>query len=204
MSEAIILNENLEKSSTIPMPKSYADINPLNLYLYTKAYLAAIRANSASTKTRSEVRGGGKKPWGQKGRGSARAGSRRSPLWVGGGVIFGPSSDRNYFQKVNKKQKILALLYALNQKAASGALFVVDNIAVESGKNKDAAKIVEKLNVRDVLIIKELIDEKTFLAFRNLSNCYLVEPNEINAYVVATYRAVIIEKSVFETLVREG
>ena len=105
MSEAIILNENLEKSSTIPMPKSYADINPHNLYLYTKAYLAAIRANSASTKTRSEVRGGGKKPWGQKGRGSARAGSRRSPLWVGGGVIFGPSSDRNYFQKVNKKQK---------------------------------------------------------------------------------------------------
>ena len=204
MSEAIILNENLEKSSTIPMPKSYADINPHNLYLYTKAYLAAIRANSASTKTRSEVRDGGKKPWGQKGRGSARAGSRRSPLWVGGGVIFGPSSDRNYFQKVNKKQKKLALLYALNQKAASGALFVVDNIAVESGKTKDAAKIVEKLNVRDVLIIKELIDEKTFLAFRNLSNCYLVEPNEINAYVVATYRAVIIEKSVFETLVREG
>ena len=204
MSEAIILNENLDNSSTNTMTKSYAEINPHNLYLYTKAYLAAIRANSASTKTRSEVRGGGKKPWGQKGRGSARAGSRRSPLWVGGGVIFGPSSDRNYFQKVNKKQKILALLYALNQKAASGALFVVDNIAVESGKTKDAAKIVEKLNVRDVLIIKELIDEKTFLAFRNLSNCYLVEPNEINAYVVATYRAVIIEKSVFETLVREG
>ncbi len=204
MSKAIVLNENFEKASEIALPESYSQINPHNLYLYVKAYAANLRANNAHTKNRSAVRGGGKKPWQQKGRGGARAGSIRSPLFVGGGVVFGPTNQKNYTQKINKKQKRRALEFALNEKAQEGALFVVDSIAVESGKTKDAAAIMKKLGVRDALIVKENIDEKTFLAFRNLPNAYLIEPNELNAYLAAAFRAVVIEKPVWEKIVKEG
>ena len=90
---------------TTDLPQSFLEVHPHNLYLYCKAYAAGLRANTAQTKTRSDVRGGGKKPWAQKGGGRARAGSLRSPVFVGGGVAFGPSTNRNYDQKVNKKQK---------------------------------------------------------------------------------------------------
>ena len=204
MSKAIVLNENYEKAGDIALPEKYSQINPHNLYLYVKSYAASLRANNAQTKNRSAVRGGGRKPWQQKGRGGARAGSIRSPLFVGGGVVFGPSNNRNYTQKINKKQKRLALEYALFEKAQDGKLFVVDSVNVESGKTKDAAAIMKKLNVRDALIVKDLIDEKTFLAFRNLPNAYLIEPNELNAYLAAAYNAVVIEKAVWENLVKEG
>jgi len=204
MSKAIVLNENFEKASEIALPQNYANINPHNLYLYIKAYAASLRANSAHTKNRSAVSGGGRKPWQQKGRGGARAGSIRSPLFVGGGVAFGPTNNKNYTQKVNKKQKRLALEYALFEKAKDSKLFVVDSVNVESGKTKDAAKLMKKLNVRDALIVKDLIDEKTYLAFRNLPNAYLIEPNELNAYLAAAYNAIVVEKAVWENLVKEG
>ncbi len=204
MSKAVVLNENFEKENEIALPKKYEQINPHNLYLYVKAYAANLRANNAHTKNRSAVSGGGRKPWQQKGRGGARAGSIRSPLFVGGGVAFGPTNQKNYTQKVNKKQKRLALEYALFEKANDGKLFIVDTISVESGKTKDAAAIMKKLNVRDALIVKDLIDEKTYLAFRNLPNAYLIEPNELNAYLAAAYNAIVIEKAVWENLVKEG
>ncbi len=204
MSSAIVLNEKFENSGELALPEKYEDINSHNLYLYVKSYLASIRANTANTKTRAQVSGGGKKPWSQKGKGGARAGSSRSPIWVGGGVSFGPKSNRNYDQKVNKKQKKLALSYALNEKAAANALFVTDSISIESGKAKDAAALIKTLGARDALIVKELVDEKTFLAFRNLKNCYLIEANELNAYLTTAYYTVVIEKSILETITKEG
>ncbi len=186
------------------LPESFLGINPHNLYLYCKAYASGLRANTAKTKTRSEVRGGGKKPWAQKGGGRARAGSLRSPVFVGGGVAFGPNNNRNYTQKVNKKQKKLALYYALEQLAQNEKLFIVDNITIESGKTKDAKTFVDSLGQRDVLIVKELIDDKTFLAFRNLKNAYLVESNELNAYLAAAYHSVVIEKAVWDKLTKES
>ena len=186
---------------TSDLPESYSDINPHNLYLYCKSYAAGLRANTAQAKNRSMVRGGGKKPWAQKGGGRARAGSTRSPIFVGGGVAFGPKNNRNYEQKVNKKQKRLALMHALADLAANEKLFVVDSILVESGKTKDAKAFVDTLGQRDVLVIKELIDDKTFLAFRNLKNAYLIEPNELNAYLAAAYHSVVIEKAVWEAIV---
>lgn len=204
MSSAIVLNGKFEKSGDLAIPAKYEEINSHNLHLYVKSYLAALRANTASAKTRSEVSGGGKKPWSQKGRGGARAGSRTNPVWVGGGVTFAPKANRNYDQKINKKQKRLALEFALNEKAAKGALFVVDSVAVESGKTKEAASVVKSIGARDVLIVKDLIDEKTFLAFRNVPNAYLIESNELNAYLASAFYAVVIEKSVFETIVKEG
>jgi len=189
---------------TSDLPESYSEINPHNLYLYCKSYAAGLRANTAKAKTRSEVRGGGKKPWAQKGGGRARAGSVRSPIFVGGGVAFGPKNNRNYDQKVNRKQKKLALSFALAEVAAEEKLFVMDNIVIESGKTKDAAAFVAELGQRDVLVVKELIDDKTFLAFRNIQNAYLIEANELNAYLAAAYHSVVIEKSVWEKLIKEN
>jgi large subunit ribosomal protein L4 len=172
--------------------------------LYCKAYAANLRANNAHTKNRSAVSGGGKKPFAQKGGGRARQGSTRAPQFVGGGVVFGPTNNKNYTQKVNKKQKKLALFHAVAEKAANDALMVVDSVVIESGKTKDAAAFVKSLGQRDVLVVKELIDDKTFLAFRNLQNAYLIEANEFNAYLAAAYHSIVIEKAVFEKLTKEA
>ena len=201
---AIVLNEKMEKASELALPESFSGINPHNLYLYVKSAQAAQRANSATAKGRSEVRGGGKKPWAQKGGGRARAGSRRSPIFVGGGQAFGPSNNRNYELKVNKKQKKLALNFAINEHAKNGTLFVVDNIEITSGKTKDANAMFKALNQRDVLIVKSFLDEPTYLAFENLSQTYVIESNELNAYLAANYRSIVIEKAVFEALVSEA
>ncbi|MCH5336425.1 MAG: 50S ribosomal protein L4 [Campylobacter sp.] len=204
MSKAIVLNEKLENSGEFALPEKYEQVNPHNLYLYVKSYLASLRANTAHTKGRSDVSGGGKKPWRQKGRGGARAGSTRTNVWVGGAVAFGPKNERNYFQKVNKKQKRLALERALADKANKNALFVVDVLAIESGKSKDANAVIKKLGFKDALIVKDVLDEKTFLAYRNLANCYVVETSEVNAYLVSVFNAVIIEKSALESITKEG
>ena len=201
---AIVLNEKMEKASELALPESFSGINPHNLWLYVKSAQAAQRANTATTKGRSEVRGGGKKPWAQKGGGRARAGSRRSPIFVGGGKAFGSKNNRNYNLKVNKKQKKLALNFALNEHAQNGTLFVVDNVEIASGKTKDAAAMFKALGQRDVLIVKSLLDEPTFLAFENLSQTYVIESNELNAYLAANYRSLVIEKAVFEALTSEA
>ncbi len=201
---AIVLNNNFEKASELALPESFSGINSHNLYLYVKSYQAALRADTASTKTRSQMRGGGKKPFAQKGRGGARAGSRRSPIWVGGAVAHGSNTGRNYNQKVNKKQKRLALKFALDAHAAAGSLFIIDSLEVDSGKTKDAQTIFDKLGVRDTLIVKSLIDEKTFLAFRNIAKTYLIEANELNAFLASAYRSVVIERAVWENLTKES
>lgn len=201
MSKAIVLDNKFKKTSEIALPESYKDIKEHNLYLYVKSYLASLRANNAKAKKRGEVSGGGKKPWAQKGGGRARAGSITSPVFVGGGVSHGPSNNRNYDLKINKKQKRLALEFALKSKAESNKLFVVDSLKIESGKTKDANVVLKTLNERSVLLVAESIqDEKTFLAYRNLQNCYLIDSAELNAYLVAVFHAVVIEKAVFEAL----
>ncbi|EAI6720244.1 50S ribosomal protein L4 [Campylobacter coli] len=204
MSKVVVLNDKLEKAGELDLPSKYAEVNSHNLYLYVKSYLASLRANTAHTKGRSDVSGGGKKPWRQKGRGGARAGSTRTNVWVGGAVAFGPTNERNYFQKVNKKQKRLALERALADKAAKGVLFTADSLAIESGKTKDANAVIKKLGVKDALIVKDLLDEKTLLAYRNLANCYVVDISEVNAYLVSVFNAVIMEKSALESITKEG
>ncbi len=201
---AIFLNEKMEKASELTLPESFSGINPHNLYLYVKSAQAAMRSNSATAKGRSEVRGGGKKPWAQKGGGRARAGSRRSPIFVGGGKAFGPHNNRNYDLKVNKKQKKLALNFALNEHAQNGTLFIVDSLDVASGKTRDASAIFKQLNQRDVLIVKSILDEQTYLAFENIAASYVIESNELNAFLAANYRSIVIEKAVWENLTSEA
>lgn len=204
MSKMTILDEKFDRAGELDLPAKYAEVNPHNLYLYVKSYLASLRANTAHTKGRSDVSGGGKKPWRQKGRGGARAGSTRTNVWVGGAVAFGPTNNRNYFQKVNKKQKRLALERALEEKASKNSLFVVPSLTIESGKTKDANAVIKKLGLKDALIVKDMLDEKTLLAYRNLSNCYVVDINEVNAYLVAVFNAVIFEKSALDSITKEG
>ncbi|MBD3841006.1 MAG: 50S ribosomal protein L4 [Campylobacterales bacterium] len=199
MGKLIVLNDKFENAGELALNEKFEGINAHNLYLYVKSYLAGIRANTARVKNRSEVSGGGKKPKAQKGSGAARWGSKRSPLFVGGGQVFGPTK-RNYNQKINKKQKSLALRYAINAQAERNAMFVVDSLKVESGKTKDAAAILGKLNQRDTLVVVENFDEKTYLAFRNIKNCYVIEKSELNAYLVAAYYSIVIEKAVIDSL----
>ncbi|PAF42720.1 50S ribosomal protein L4 [Helicobacter sp. 11S03491-1] len=204
MSKAVVLDNQLKKSGEIELPQSYEQINEHNLYLYVKSYLASIRANSAHAKKRGEVSGGGKKPWSQKGGGRARAGSITSPIFVGGGVSHGPSNNRNYDLKINKKQKKLALEYALKQKAETGRLYVIDSIAIGSGKTKDAYHMFKTINERNTLFVSQMSDEATFLAFRNLKKCYLADANEMNAYLVAAFNSVVIEKAVFDEIIQSA
>lgn len=192
MSKAVLVK-------TSELPETFQNVNSHNLYLYVKSYLAAQRANTARVKNRTEVSGGGKKPKAQKGSGGARWGSKRSPLFVGGGQVFGPSA-RNYNQKINRKQKVLALRYAINTHAQKDSLFVVDSVKLESGKTKDAVAVINELKQRDTLIIVDTIDEKTYLAFRNIKNCYMIEKQEVNAYIAAAYHSILVEKSVLEAL----
>jgi large subunit ribosomal protein L4 len=201
---AIVLNEKFEKASELALPESFSGINTHNLYLYVKSYQASLRADTASAKTRSTISGGGKKPWAQKGKGGARAGSRRSPIFVGGAIAHGPNTGRNYDQKINKKQKKLALKCALDALATAGKLFIVDSIEVPTGKTKDALALFNALNVRDALLVKKILDENTYLAFRNIASTYVVEENELNAFLAATYRSVVIEKAVWENLTKES
>lgn len=205
MSSAVVLDKSFKKTSEIALPDSYKGIKEHNLYLYIKSYLASLRANNAKAKRRGEVSGGGKKPWAQKGGGRARAGSITSPVFVGGGVAHGPSNNRNYDLKINKKQKRLALEYAIKQKAQSGKLYIVDSLSIESGKTKDAYAVFKTLNERSVLFVSQSIrDEKTFLAYRNLQDCYFIEASEMNAYLVAVFHAVVIEKAVFDAFLESG
>ena len=204
MSKAIMLDGKFAKGAEVALPERYAEIKENNLYLYVKSYLASLRANNALAKTRGKVSGGGKKPWAQKGGGRARAGSITSPVFVGGGVSHGPSNNRNYDLKINKKQKRLALEYALQQKANEGKLFIIESINIESGKTKDAFAQFKALGQRSTLFVTQVSNEKTFLAFRNLQSCYLADASELNAYLVAAFRSVVIEKAVFDELVKRG
>lgn len=198
MSKAIVLDNSLNKISSFELPDYFSNIKEHNLYLYVKYYLASFRSSNANVKTRGDVTGGGKKPWKQKGGGRARAGSITSPIFVGGGVAHGPSNLKNYSIKVNKKQKRLALGYALEYKAKLNNLFIVDSIKIESGKTKDAFSFFKSLNARTLLIVCSSFDDKTLLAFRNINKCCLLNVSELNPYLVSVFDSILIEKQAFE------
>ena len=152
------------------------------LHQVVTAQLAARRSGSAKTKTRAEVRGGGAKPYAQKGTGRARAGSTRSPQFRGGGVVHGPR-PRSYAQKVNKKMIQLALNSALSDRAQSERLVVVDAWKFATPKTKDAVQVIEALDLMGkVLIVVDEHDQTAARSFRNLPNVQLVQCAELNAY----------------------
>ena len=148
------------------------------------AQLAAARSGTQSTKTRAEVRGGGKKPWRQKGTGRARQGSSRAPHWAGGGVALGPK-PRSYKQKTPKKMVQLALRSALSDRASDGKVVVVDAWDLASPKTKEAAALLRELDVSGkVLLVVTPQDFTTSLSFRNLPDVHVILTSELNAYDV--------------------
>ncbi|GAA9788141.1 50S ribosomal protein L4 [Helicobacter pylori] len=211
MSKAIVLDSHLKEKGSVELPKRYAGINSHNLYLDVKHYLSSVRANTAKSKNRAEVRGGGRKPGAQKGGGRARAGSITSPVFVGGGVSHGATNNRNYNLKINKKQKRLALEYALEEKAQANKLFVVEKIAikgvVEDNKRKhltkEANQMFQALEQRDTLFVCMNMDEYTELAFSNLKKCLIIDVSELNAYLLAAFSSVVMEEAAFQHVVQD-
>jgi large subunit ribosomal protein L4 len=159
------------------------------------AQLAARRAGTQSTKTRAEVRGGGAKPWKQKGTGRARAGSIRAPHWRGGGVALGPK-PRSYAQRTPKKMINLALRSALSDRAAEGNVIVIDEWAFESPKTKDALATLSALGVEGkALVVLGSDDVNAARSFRNIPSVQIIEARELNAYDVLVNDVVIFTKA---------
>ena len=161
----------------------------------------------AHTKTRAEVRGGGKKPWKQKGTGRSRAGSSRSPLWIGGGVIFGPRKDRNFSKKLNKKMKQKALLMAISDKVNNEALVVLDKFEIAEIKTKAFNTIISALekNVlhtdrRNMLIVNDVKDETVVRSGRNLKGLEIINLDNINILDVLKYKNLLLTESVIKKL----
>jgi large subunit ribosomal protein L4 len=154
------------------------------LHQVVTAQLAAARGGNAKTKTRSEVSGGGRKPWRQKGLGRARHGSIRSPIWVGGGVAHGPQ-PRSYAQRTPKKMKRLALRSALSARASEAAIKVVDDIDWSGPKTKQAVTLLGAMEARGkTLVVLHQLDGSAGKSFRNLADVRLVEPGHLTAYDV--------------------
>ncbi len=153
------------------------------------------RAGTACTKTRGEVRGGGRKPWPQKGTGRARQGSIRAPHWVGGGVVFGPK-PRDWSYEIPKKARKKAVISALSARMVDGDIIFVDRIVFESHKTKNAVKFLKDLGISDkkVLIIVDSLDYNLDLATRNLPNVKVLVANAINTYDVLDADKIVIEK----------
>jgi len=193
-----LLNIKGEEVKDIKINKEVFGIEPNNKVLHDAIILtrASLRQGTHKTKVRSEVSGGGRKPWRQKGTGRARQGSIRAVQWVGGGIAFGPQ-PRDYSKKMNRKERRLALKSALAVKASD--FIILDELKVATPKTKDMLTILTTLKVNDVktLIVVNELDENIILATRNLDNVTLLEANEINVLdLIANEKVVITEEAI--------
>ena len=187
----------MEKIKDLKLKKEIFGIEP-NDSVLTDAINTArcgLRQGTYSTKTRSEVSGGGRKPWRQKGTGRARQGSIRATQWRGGGIALGPK-PRDYSIKMNRKERRLALLSALSYKNKEKAIVVVDNIDITSNKTKDMLNALKSLELTDkkVLIIMDELSENVILASRNLQNVLLMEPFELNVLDIVNADVLLMDK----------
>ena len=161
--------------------------------------LANKRQGTQSAKTRSEVRGGGRKPWRQKGTGRARIGSIRAPHWTGGGVVFAPK-PRDYSFKLNKKEKRIALKSALSARVADGKFIVIDDLKFDTVKTKDMIKVLGNLNVEKALIVLNDNDKNVVLSARNIPNVQTALTNTINVYDILRYETFVATKAAVATI----
>jgi large subunit ribosomal protein L4 len=169
------------------------EINEHLVHLAVVAQLANKRQGTQKAKTRSEVSGGGRKPWRQKGTGHARQGSTRSPQWTGGGVVFAPT-PRDYTIKLNKKEKQAALKSALTSKVQDGSLIVVDELKFDEIKTKAFKEVMDNLQVENGLVVLADNDANTVLSARNLEKINTTLTNTINVYDVMKAKKVVLTK----------
>ena len=199
MSKLSVLNTKGEKVNDITLSKEIWEIEPNDAVLYDAIKLSrnSLRQYSADTKTRSEVSGGGRKPWKQKGTGRARQGSTRSPQWYHGGVVFGPH-PKTIESKMNRKERRIAIKSALAYKAIDNELIIIDKFDLDSSKTKDVKTILETLKAnKNVLIVVDKLEDSMIYATRNLKNIILLQSNEINVLdVIAADNMIITEAAI--------
>ncbi|MBM3250153.1 MAG: 50S ribosomal protein L4 [Candidatus Omnitrophica bacterium] len=204
-----IYNCEGKEVDTLKLPAAVFDgtVNKDAIYQAVVAYRANQRKGLASTKTRGEVSGGGRKPWRQKGTGRARVGSTRNPLWRHGGVVFGPH-PRSFYTNLPQKIRSLALKSSLNAKVKENNLLIVDKFAPEGAKTKEAAKIFSNLKVANTkagrnaaLLLTEKLSRDLKLATRNIGFLNVNLVRDTHAYEILTHRKVIITKTGLEELV---
>ena len=166
-------------------------------------YLANRRQGTQSTLTRTEVSGGGKKPWRQKGTGRARSGSSRSPVWVGGGTIFGPR-PRSFAKKVNKKVIVLALKRAFSERIVEGDVMVLDKFELADHKTRNAVAILKNLKVADDTVMVSLpeLDETAICATGNIPNLVLRKSDTVNVYELLRFKKLLFTKDALDAFIR--
>jgi large subunit ribosomal protein L4 len=190
-----------EKAETVALPTAFT-VEPKKALLHQAvlAYLANQRTSTAHTKTRGEVNGGGRKPWKQKGTGRARAGSSRSPLWIGGGITFGPRSNANFSKQLPAKMRQLAIRMALSTKAADNNIIVATDLTLNDVKTKFAAELYQKLapEATSLLVVTGQMDEKLLQATSNLPTVAVTTVNDLNTYDILNFNKLLFTKEAFE------
>ena len=175
------------------------EINEHLVHLAVLQQLANKRQGTQKAKTRSEVRGGGRKPWRQKGTGHARQGSTRSPQWTGGGVVFAPT-PRDYSFKLNKKEKRAALKSALTSRVVENKFVVVDELKLDEIKTKKFVEVLKNLNVEKALVVLNDMDEKVIASAANIPTVKTTQTNELNVFDVLKYDTVVVTKAAVATI----
>ena len=175
------------------------EVNEHLVHLAVVQQLANNRQGTQKAKTRSEVSGGGRKPWRQKGTGHARQGSTRAPQWTGGGVVFAPV-PRDYSFKINKKEKRLALKSALTSRVQENKLLVLDELKFDGIKTKNMKKVLDSLNVTKALVVLNENDQNVVLSARNIANVKTALTNTINVYDILKYNTVVVTKAAAQTI----
>ena len=175
------------------------EVNTFAIHTAVVQYLANQRQGTQSAKTRAEVRGGGRKPWRQKGTGRARQGSTRSPQWTGGGVVFAPK-PRDYSFKVNKKVKRLALKSVLTTKLNENKIIVLEDLTLSEVKTKAMKAVLDHIQVSKALVVVDGVDKNVVLSARNLQNIKTTEATSINVYDILKYDTFVVTKKAIETI----
>lgn len=197
MPQVDVISQTGATLEKVELPSSIfgAKVNPSLLHEVVRMYQANRRRGTASTKTRGEVRGSGTKPWRQKGTGRARVGSARTPVWRGGGVVFGPKPV-DYSYTVPRKKLGIALRQALSDKVNNGEISVIDKFEIASPKTKEMASILKELDVKGrVAIVLERVDEKVKRAGRNIPFLRVITARDLNAYDVLLCNRLILTRA---------
>ena len=175
------------------------EMNEHLVHMAVLQQLANNRQGTQKAKTRSEVRGGGRKPWRQKGTGHARQGSTRSPQWTGGGVVFAPT-PRDYSFKLNKKEKRAALKSALTSRVAENKIIVVDELKLDEIKTKKFVQVMKNLNVEKALVVLNEMDKNVIASAANIPTVKTAQTNELNVFDVLKYDTVVVTKAAVATI----
>jgi large subunit ribosomal protein L4 len=175
------------------------EVNEHLVHMAVLQQLANNRQGTQKAKTRSEVSGGGRKPWRQKGTGHARQGSTRSPQWTGGGVVFAPV-PRDYTFKMNKKEKRAALKSVLTSKVADEKFVVVDELKLDEIKTKKFVEVMKNLNVEKALVVLDSMNENVIASAANIPTVKTVQTNELNVFDALKYDKVVVTKAAVETI----